>query len=78
MEIPDSNDPLGHADGLERPIPTPKGKIIYSYFFFPLPKYKHNLESTRKILLLYVHLIYLWIQVCKKGNLAWLNTSDSK
>ncbi|XP_068279715.1 tyrosine-protein kinase transmembrane receptor ROR2 isoform X1 [Nyctibius grandis] len=28
MEIPDSNDPLGHADGLERPIPTPKGYFL--------------------------------------------------
>ncbi|OXB83655.1 UNVERIFIED_CONTAM: hypothetical protein H355_015303 [Colinus virginianus] len=28
MEIPDSNDPLGHVDGLERPIPTPKGYFL--------------------------------------------------
>ncbi|XP_069736046.1 tyrosine-protein kinase transmembrane receptor ROR2 isoform X1 [Phaenicophaeus curvirostris] len=28
MEIPDSNNPLGHADGLERPIPTPKGYFL--------------------------------------------------
>ncbi|KAF2978091.1 hypothetical protein EK904_008514 [Melospiza melodia maxima] len=28
MEIPDSNDPLGHMDGVERPIPTPKGYFL--------------------------------------------------
>ncbi|NXA56643.1 ROR2 kinase, partial [Nothocercus julius] len=28
MEIPDSNDPLGQVDGLERPIPTPKGYFL--------------------------------------------------
>lgn len=37
MEIPDPNDPLGHADGLERPIPTPKGKMNCSYFPSPCP-----------------------------------------
>lgn len=37
MEIPEANDPLGHADGLERPIPTPKGKINCSYFFSTTP-----------------------------------------
>lgn len=59
MEIPEANDPLGHADGLERPIPTPKGKINCSYFFSPTPKYKHTLERISKIVLLHVHLIYL-------------------
>lgn len=49
MEIPDSNDPLGHMDGLERPIPTPKGKMNCN--FSTLLKYKHSSEMTNKILL---------------------------
>lgn len=67
MEIPDSNDPLGHVDGLERPIPTPKGKMNFN--FITLLKYKHSSERTSKIPLLYIPYICQLIQVCKEGNL---------
>lgn len=71
MEIPDSNDPLGHVDGLERPIPTPKGKINCN--FITLLKYKHFSERTSKILLLSVPYICQLIQVCKEGSLPFVS-----
>lgn len=71
MEIPDSNDPLGHADGLERPIPTPRGKMNCN--FITLLKCKHSSERTRKILLWNLPHVCQLIQVCKEGNLPFVN-----
>lgn len=78
MEIPDSNDPLGHVDGLERPIPTPKGKINYSsFFFFFFPPQIINIlyKAPKKPCYVFT---YLYIHLCKNGSLACLHISDAK